>query len=99
MIETSATHQTPQAKNKSYQHLLIKPVFSLLANHLPVLINWFGLKGLIPVCVYNLDLTLDFVLKSRWLVIQVSITFFVKGKRQRVPCGFRAQIICCTDGK
>ena len=31
-LETSATHHIPQAKNIRYQLLLIKPVFSLLAN-------------------------------------------------------------------
>ena len=31
-LETSATHHIPQAKNIPYQPLLIKPVFSLLAN-------------------------------------------------------------------
>ena len=49
MLETSATHQIPQAKNIPYQPLLIKPVFSLLANEekrflkntsLPVLISY-----------------------------------------------------------
>ena len=30
-LETSATHQIPQAKNIPYQHLLIKLVFSLFA--------------------------------------------------------------------
>ena len=32
MLETSATHQIPQGKNIPYQPLLIKPIFSLLAN-------------------------------------------------------------------
>ena len=31
-LETSATNQTPQAKKIPYQPLLIKPIFSLLAN-------------------------------------------------------------------
>ena len=31
-LETPATHYIPQAKNISYQPLLIKPIFSLLAN-------------------------------------------------------------------
>ena len=31
-LETSATHQTPEAKNIPYQPLLVKPAFSLLAN-------------------------------------------------------------------
>ena len=31
-LEMSATHQIPQAKNMSYHPLLIKPVFSSLAN-------------------------------------------------------------------
>ena len=32
MLETSAIQQTSQAKNIPYQPLLIKPIFSLLAN-------------------------------------------------------------------
>ena len=31
-LETSATHQIPQATNTPYHPLLIKPVFNLLAN-------------------------------------------------------------------
>ena len=31
-LETAATHYIPQAKNIPYQPLLIKPIFSLLAN-------------------------------------------------------------------
>ena len=32
MLETSAKHHTPQAKNIPYQPLLIKPIFSVLAH-------------------------------------------------------------------
>ena len=69
-LETSATHQIPQAKNRSYQPLLIKPVFSLLANAEKTVF----FKASLPLFSYQL-LSLAF---EQLLNCDVSWTFYCR---------------------